>query len=79
MALMGNKLKCIECGHEYFPVRSGFGEWSGCPQCKARADKLAEEKHFAELDNLSLEERLRRVEKWIYHYKVPVNPRDIFY
>jgi hypothetical protein len=40
-----------------------------CGDCQRAIDAEAEEKHFAELDALPLEERLRRVEKWIYHYQ----------
>lgn len=48
-----------------------------CDDCKK---KKADAKRAAYLDSLaklSVEERLSRIEKWIYDYKPPVNIRDV--
>ncbi len=40
-----------------------------CHKCaKEKADE-AEREHFHGLDGLTIEERIRRVEKWIYNHK----------
>jgi hypothetical protein len=48
--------------------------------CCSCAEKEADEKrrlHFSGLDGLTIEERLRKVEEWIYNYKRPIDPRNI--
>jgi len=50
--------------------------------CCSCAKKIADEKrrlHFHGLDGLTIEERLRKVEEWIYNYKVPIDSRNIRY
>lgn len=72
MAYVGPEQKCWKCQKTYRPINNG-----DCPHCaKAEADEK-EAAHFAMLDELSLEERIRRIEKWIYHFKFP--KRDIRY
>jgi len=48
--------------------------------CCSCAEKIADEKrrlHFHGLDGLTIEERLRKLEEWVYNYKIPIDPRDI--
>ena len=40
-----------------------------CSACFKEEVASERERHFAELDALSVEERLRRVEAWIYNYR----------
>lgn len=40
-----------------------------CATCEDKRLTAAREEHFAKLDALTLEERLRRVEGWIYDYR----------
>jgi hypothetical protein len=40
-----------------------------CGECRARALASKRDQHFAELDTLTVEERLRRIEAWIYDYR----------
>jgi len=78
MAWAGPDTKCPQCKQTYTPMfASGSSVSSGCPYCKKEELQTKEEKHFTELDALSMEERVRRVEKWIYNYKPPRNIRDI--
>lgn len=37
-----------------------------CGLCLERRLTTASNKHFAELDKMTMEERVRRIEKWIY-------------
>ena len=48
----------------------------GCPKCQKRLAKETEAKYYAELDALSMEERVRRIEKWIKEFKHP-EPRYV--
>jgi len=41
----------------------------GCKDCISRLEKEVEEKYYVELDALPLEERVRRIEKWIRNFK----------
>jgi hypothetical protein len=43
-----------------------------CHSCRRAADRDAREQALAEIAELPLEERLRRIEAWIYDYKPPV-------
>lgn len=40
-----------------------------CGACRQAELTSQRDRHFAELDALSIEERLRRVEAWIYDYR----------
>ena len=40
-----------------------------CGECKAAEEQEKRDKYFAELDKLTLEERVRRIEEWIYDYQ----------
>jgi hypothetical protein len=40
-----------------------------CGVCRGKAAASKRDQHFAELDALPIEERLRRVEAWIYDYR----------
>ena len=48
-----------------------------CNECLADKLKNVRAKHFTELDCLTLEERVRRIEEWIYDFKFPVNITDV--
>lgn len=41
-----------------------------CSTCHARTIGEKRERHLAELGSLSVEERLARIEAWIYDYQV---------
>ncbi len=74
MALVTTR-NCITC-HESF---AAVNEQTECNNCKASAAQALREKHFNDLDNLSVEERLRRIEEWIYNYKAPLEPWTMKY
>jgi len=72
MAYMHPAVVCPKCNHEYRPMSSsGSNNKSGCPVCEMRAATKREEEYFARLDTMSMEERVRRIERWIYEYKAP--------
>jgi len=40
-----------------------------CPSCAEKLATLEREAHFRFLDSLTMEQRLRKVEDWVYNYK----------
>lgn len=80
MAWMGQEKKCGVCQKKYTPIHSaGSVRSHGCPHCAEAEATRKEREHFIKLDALSLEERIRKIENWIYNYKVPRDPRSIKY
>ena len=67
----------VLCRHTYTGAfNPGYNE-NICPDC-AQLDRNRERKeHFDRLDAMSIEERLRLIEEWIYDYKPPINTRDL--
>ena len=50
-----------------------------CSGCKKKEKEQKDRGYFEALDKLSMEERIRKIEKWIYDYKPPQNPMADFY
>lgn len=72
-------ITCVQCGEKkHIWYRPGDVPMV-CGDCKEKEDKEREARHFAELDKLTLEERLRRVEKWIYHFATPKALHDMIF
>ena len=63
-------ITCIEC-HKNKQVIVGGGNSPSlvCHECQSAKDAERREKYFAELDKLPLEERIRKIEEWIYEYR----------
>ena len=49
-----------------------------CGECRSKIEATRREKHFAELDKLPLEERIRKIEEWIYDYRPQYVPPPRF-
>ena len=45
-----------------------------CSECKKELVDNERREYFEALDKLSMEERLRKIEEWIYDYEPPRNP-----
>lgn len=61
-------IKCRKCGEKKYVTHSVSDYPTVCSDCRkieADAEKTA---FFAELDKLTTEQRLRRVEEWQYDY-----------
>jgi hypothetical protein len=57
---------------------AGSGQYPTiCSSCEKEEKAEAKAAYFAELDKLTLEERLRKVEEWIYEYRPPVSLSDM--
>lgn len=48
-----------------------------CGGCQKLANDCARREHFHGLDGLTVEERLRKIERWIYDYKPPVSVMEV--
>lgn len=65
-----SKIKCARCGTTTHVNHSPADPPPEiCNVCRGKDVASKRDQHFAELDALSTEERLRRVETWIYDYR----------
>lgn len=58
-------------------VASGSPTPTICNECKKFENDQKRREHFHGLDGLTIEERLRKIEKWIYDYKPHKNINEI--
>lgn len=73
-------VRCGQCHNEYSEVTPPTWPYEHtCPACKQVQAASARKAHFDHLDTLSIEERIRRIEEWIYNYKPPVSTRDVYF
>lgn len=71
-------ITCLECG-ENKTVAVSAGEFvTHCGECRDKEEQLRRVNYFAELDKLTLEERVRKIEEWIYEYKPTYVPPPRF-
>lgn len=74
MAVMHtNTYSCNVCGKSFV---GGMSQRT-CNGCRDIKKAELRKEHFANLDLLSMEERLRKVEEWIYDYEPPISVNDI--
>lgn len=57
--------RCITCGHTW----QGIGGSTECTECYSSRIGREKREYFGALDALTIEERIRRIEEWIYYYK----------
>lgn len=58
---------CLACDKEKnVTVSSGGLSPNICKDCRAAKEKDAKQKHFEELDQMTLEQRIRRIEEILY-------------
>ncbi len=69
MALVTTR-NCTTCNESFAAVN----EQIECTNCQTAAKVALREKHFEALDNMTIEQRLRLVEGWIYNYQTPRDP-----
>jgi len=64
-------INCRECGESKEVVCSaGMSDPIICGDCQNKIEKDKKKKHFEELDKLSLEERIRKIEENLYHNSI---------
>ena len=72
-------ITCIRCKkNKNVIVSSGSGAPLVCGDCTKKEREELRDKYFAGLDKLSMEERVRRIEEWIYDYKPTYVPPPRF-
>jgi|APSaa5957512622_1039677.scaffolds.fasta_scaffold36151_5 hypothetical protein len=61
---------CSRC-KKLFECLIGSGETTPniCPTCKNDEKMKKDKEYFDELDNLTVSERIRRLEEWVHNYK----------
>jgi len=48
-----------------------------CGECTAKEKKKDRDNHLANLERLTIEARIRRIEAWIYDYKLSLDPMSV--
>ena len=62
---------CPDCGKTHMVMTSGTytSTLDRCYDCESTVNTTLREKHFIAKEKLTLEERIRAIEEWIYDYK----------
>lgn len=69
-------IKCKGCGNErQVAVNSGMPTPDLCNECQKKNNDIKRRTYFHGLDGLTIEERLRKIEEWIYDYEPYREPR----
>ena len=72
-------ITCIECGKNKNIIVSSAGEYpTQCRECQDKEAYRQRKEYFAELDKLPPEERVRKIEQWIYEYRPTYVPPPRF-
>jgi hypothetical protein len=70
---------CRECGKGWRgAVGSGLAPPTLCDECWGKENNRKRREHFGALDALTMEERIRNIEEWIYEYRPPRTEPMIF-
>ncbi len=78
MALIINCI-CQKCGKNWRgAVGSGALSPKLCDTCWGEENSRKRREHFGALDALTVEERLRKIEDWIYDYRPPRTTPSVF-
>jgi hypothetical protein len=68
-------ITCTKC-HKEKQVTCGSGQTKTvCNRCAAKEADRKRREHFGSLDGLTIEERLRKLEEWVYNYRPYKEPR----
>ncbi len=63
---------CIKCRKRWRGATgSGMPAPTLCGECEKEEKDIERREYFGALDGLTLEERVRKIEEWIYNYKKP--------
>ena len=58
-------IPCQDCGQDFFG--DSYRGMASCPSCAKKAEDADLAAHFAELDKMTIEERIRRLEEISYN------------
>ena len=65
---------CSKCGEKATVIVSNGVTPHLCPDCEYKKAKAKSTLHFDKLDKLTLEQRIRKIENWMYRFKLPIDP-----
>ena len=69
------QIVCSVCKEERYVTYSARGyPPSICSACKQKEEDSKRTSHLEKLKTLPIEERIERIEQWIYDYKPPKGP-----
>ena len=69
---------CSICGcGETMAIPSGAARPNVCNACRQKEKSAEKRQYFSGLDGLTIEERLRKIELWIYEYKLETRTADM--
>lgn len=68
MAIL-SQIHCNKCNTVQSVMHSPQEYPRICSACRANEARAKKDKHLEELSQLSIEQRLRLIEEWIYNYK----------
>lgn len=69
---------CMKCHKQKSTaVGAGSATPTQCEECTSKENDIKRRLHFSGLDGLTVEERLRKIEEWIYDYRAPINIHDV--
>ena len=70
---------CETCGEKWQGMTSSSRPApKECTECYDKRTDRQRREHFSGLDGLTLDERIRRVEEWIYDYRPPKTGPTVF-
>ena len=65
-----SRIRCRSCGEAADVMHNpSGGKPTICGPCRKKENSQKRENHLSELGDLPIEERLRRIEAWIYDYR----------
>ena len=65
------EIRCAECGQTKQVLASYGQPVTECDECREKEKVQKRRTHFAGLKALSLEERIDKLEQWVYDYEPP--------
>jgi len=71
---------CSKCNkHSQMAIGCGSPTPTVCNSCNRIQSERLRRQYFSGLDGLTIEERLRNIEEWIYDYRPPKDINDVRY
>jgi len=69
---------CKECKKEATVLcQAGKADPTICESCTQKAIRAKRILYLGNLEKLTIEARIRKIEEWIYDYKPPIDPMSI--
>ena len=69
------EVHCVKCGQTKQVLAGYESPVTKCDECREKEKAQKRRTHFAGLKALTLEERITKIEEWVYDYKPPREAR----